>query len=111
MLEGKACIVTGANSGTGKETALALVSMKAEVLLVCRSREKGEAAMAETKKRSGNQSFELLLCDLSSLDQVRSLAADVKSRHQKLSVLVNNAGLVSFTGKTVDGYETTPGRS
>src|SRR5271154_4284774 len=107
MLDGKTCIVTGANSGLGKETALALARMKANVVMVCRDREKGDAARREISKESGNESVDLLLCDLSSLADVRTLAAEVKNRYGKLHVLVNNAGVFSFSGRTADGFETT----
>jgi NAD(P)-dependent dehydrogenase (short-subunit alcohol dehydrogenase family) len=107
MLDGRTCLVTGANSGLGKETALALAAMKANVVMVCRSKRKGEAARAEIEKKTGNASVDLLLSDLSSLGDVRSLVAEVRSRYGKLHVLVNNAGLFSFSGKTVDGFETT----
>jgi len=107
MLDGKTCLVTGANSGMGKETALALAQMKATVVMVCRNKRKGEAARREISKKAGNESVDLLLCDLSSLAEVRGLAAEVRNRYGKLHVLVNNAGLLSFSGKTVDGFETT----
>lgn len=107
MLEGKTCLVTGANSGMGKETALALAQMKAGLVMVCRNKEKGEAARDEIVEKTGNQGVDLLLCDLSSLAEVRRLAAEVQQRYAELHVLVNNAGLFSFSGKTVDGFETT----
>lgn len=107
MLEGKTCLVTGANSGIGKETALALAQMRANVVMVCRNKGKGESARQEIAKKTGNESVEILLCDLSSLAEVRRLAADVGGRYSKLHVLVNNAGVFSFSGKTVDGFETT----
>ena len=107
MLEGKTCLVTGANSGMGKETALALAQMKATVVMVCRNKDKGEAARREISKESGNDSVDLLLSDLSSLAEVRTLAAEIRNRYGKLHVLVNNAGVFSFSGKTADGFETT----
>ncbi len=107
MLEGKTCIVTGANSGMGRETALALAGMKANVVMVCRNKSKGDDARREISKESGNDSVDLLLCDLSSLAEVRTLAAEIRNRYGKLDVLVNNAGVFSFSGKTVDGFETT----
>ncbi len=107
MLEGKTCIVTGANSGMGRETALALAQMNATVVMVCRNKRKGEAARREISKKSGNDSVDLLLCDLSSLAEVRGLAAEVRNRYGKLHVLVNNAGVFSLSGRTADGFETT----
>jgi NAD(P)-dependent dehydrogenase (short-subunit alcohol dehydrogenase family) len=107
VLDGKTCIVTGANSGLGKETALALAEMKANVVMVCRNKEKGDAVRAEISKKSRNESVDLLLCDLSSLAEVRTLAAEVRNRYGNIHVLVNNAGLFSFSGRTDDGFETT----
>jgi NAD(P)-dependent dehydrogenase (short-subunit alcohol dehydrogenase family) len=107
MLEGKTCLITGANSGIGKETAQALAQMKANVVMVCRNKEKGEAARQKIEKKTGNASVDLLLCDLSSLAGVRTLAAEVRNRYGKLHVLVNNAGLFSLSGKTEDGFEKT----
>ena len=107
VLDGKTCIVTGANSGMGKETALALAQMRATVVMVCRNKDKGEAARGEIADKSGNESVDLLLSDLSSLADVRTLAAEIRNRYAKLHVLVNNAGVFSFSGRTVDGYETT----
>ena len=107
MLEGKTCLVTGASSGMGKETALALAKMGATVVLVCRNRSKGEATTREISKNSGNESVELLLCDLSSLAEVRGLASEVRNRYGNLHVLVNNAGVFRFSGKTPDGFEPT----
>jgi NAD(P)-dependent dehydrogenase (short-subunit alcohol dehydrogenase family) len=107
MLDGKTCLVTGANSGIGKETSLALAQLKATVVMVCRSKDKGEAARLEISKKTGNDSVDLLLCDLSSFAEVRTLAAEVRNRYGKLHVLVNNAGVFSFSGRTADGFETT----
>ncbi len=107
MLDGRTCLITGANSGIGKETTLALAGMNANVVMVCRNRERGEAAKREIANKTGNRSLDLLLCDLSSLAEVRRLAGDIVNRYGRLHVLVNNAGLFSFSGQTVDGFETT----
>ena len=107
MLVAKTCIVTGANSGMGRETALALAQMKANVVMVCRNKSKGETARREIAKKTGNETVDLLLCDLSSLAEVRRLAGEVQGRYREVHVLVNNAGVFSFSGKTVDGFETT----
>jgi NAD(P)-dependent dehydrogenase (short-subunit alcohol dehydrogenase family) len=107
LLEGKTCLVTGANSGLGKETALALAKMNARVVMVCRDKAKGERARTEIAAKSGNSSVDLLLCDLSSLAEVRALAVEVRRRYTALQVVVNNAGIFSFSGRTVDGFEKT----
>ena len=87
---------------------MGLSRMGARTIMVCRDRERGEAAKDEVIRRTGNAATDLLLCDLSSLAQVRSLADEVLKRTHVLHILVNNAGKVSLTGATtVDGFETT----
>jgi len=104
----KVCMITGANSGIGKETAEKLAELGAIVVMVCRSKERGEKAMAEIKKRSHSESVELLLADLASLDSVRALAKEFQEKHDALHVLVNNAGVARVRrSTTVDGFETT----
>lgn len=104
----KVCMVTGANSGIGKETAEKLAEMGASVVMVCRNRERGEKAMVEIKRRSGSDSVELLISDFASLESVRGLAKGFKEKHGMLHVLVNNAGEARMTRSvTGDGFETT----
>jgi len=79
-----------------------------QVTLVCRDKGRGEAAVSGIKKATGNANLELMLADLSSLQSVRKLAADLISSHDWLHLLVNNAGVIF--GKrtpTPDGLETT----
>jgi len=105
-MNGKICMVTGANSGIGKATAQGLANMGATVVLVCRNEERGAAALAEIQAASGNQALDLLLADLASQASIRQLADDFKSRYGQLHVLVNNAGLYhSKYTLTVDGIE------
>jgi NAD(P)-dependent dehydrogenase (short-subunit alcohol dehydrogenase family) len=107
-MQGKICLITGANSGIGKATALGLAQMGATVVMVCRDRTKGETAQAEIKAKSGNTAVDLLLADLASLQSVRQLAQDFKQRYAHLHVLINNAGVnVLRRRETVDGYEMT----
>jgi len=104
----KTCLVTGANSGIGKEIARGLAAAGASVLMVARDRERGEAARAEVALSTGNQKVELLVCDLSSQRQIRELAATVLGGCDRLDVLVNNAGLtLDKRILTEDGIETT----
>lgn len=107
-MNGKVVLVTGANSGIGKVTALALAKLGARVLMGARNREKGEAALRDVQAASGNPAVELVLGDVSSMVSVRAMAADVLSRAERLDVLVNNAGLILGDRRTsVDGYELT----
>ena len=109
-MDGRICLITGANNGIGKETALALARMGATVVMVARDAAKGAAALAEIKRRSGSERLDLMLADLASLTAVRGLADEFQARHQQLHVLVNNAGAYN-TQRTVteDGFETTFG--
>src|SRR5215468_3545827 len=105
-MQGKICMVTGANSGIGKETALGLAQMGATVVMVCRDRARGEAAQSEIKTKSGNNGLDLLLADLSSQQSIRQLVENFKQRYTQLHVLINNAGVYMLTRRTtVDGLE------
>ncbi|MCB9614577.1 MAG: SDR family oxidoreductase [Sandaracinus sp.] len=105
----KVVLVTGANTGIGKETAAALAKEGAHVVLAIRNRAKGEAAADEIESRSGVRP-ELLTLDLASFASIREAAATFLAHHDKLHVLVNNAGLVlESRTTTVEGFETTFG--
>ena len=107
-MNGKVCVITGANSGLGKITALELARLGARVVMVCRDRARGEAALAEIKKATGNDAIELMICDLSSQADVRRMASEFKATHERLDVLVNNAGVyLRKRATTVDGLEAT----
>lgn len=105
-MNGKFCLVTGANSGIGKESALGLARLGAIVIIVVRDRSKGEAAVSEIRQVSGNQNVSLMVADLSSMKSVRELAENFRRDYPKLHVLINNAG--TYLPKritTADGYE------
>jgi len=107
-MAGKIVLITGATGGIGLESAVGLARKGATVVMVGRDRAKGEAALAEVKRRSGNDKVELLLADLSSLAAVRKLAADFLAKHDKLHVLLNNAGALHASRKlSPDGLELT----
>lgn len=107
-MKNKICIVTGANVGIGKATALGLANMGATVVMICRNAEKGKAARQEIIKTSGNQQVDLMLADLSSQASIRQLAEEINAKYDRIDVLVNNAGGVfSDRRLTVDGLEYT----
>ena len=107
-MQGKVCIVTGANSGIGKATALGLAQMGATIVMVCRNQIKGEEAQNEIKEKSGNDAVDLMLADLSSQASIRQLAENFQQHYQQLHVLINNAGGVNLNRReTVDGLEMT----
>ena len=108
-MNGKVVLVTGANTGIGKEAALALAKMGASIVIAARNRAKGERAAEEIERQTG-QKPELIDLDLASFVSIRAAAATFLARHENLHVLVNNAGLVLETRTTtVEGFETTFG--
>lgn len=105
---GKICLITGASSGIGQVAALELARMGATVIMLVRSRERGEAARQAIITQTGNQQVELLLADLASFASIQAAAQELRSRHQRLDLLLNNAGL--YMGKrqlSSDGFEVT----
>ncbi|HEX2570973.1 MAG TPA: SDR family oxidoreductase [Polyangia bacterium] len=108
-MAGKTCVVTGASSGIGKATAQALAAMGAEVVMVCRSRERGEAALSEIQGAlQGQGRLELKLADLSIMSATRALGDDLKRNHPRIHVLVNNAGAIfRHRNVTPEGLEYT----
>ena len=105
---GKTVLVTGGTSGIGKATAVAMAAMGADVVVTGRDPERGERAVEEIWAESTGASVELLIADLAVQAEVRRLAEEFRERHDRLDVLVNNAGLVqSERTETPDGIETT----
>lgn len=93
-IKNKVCVITGANSGIGKETSRGLATLGANLVMVTRDREKGEAAKDEVVKQTGNPNITLMQCDLSSMPQVKHLSEELASEYNHIEVLVNNAGAV-----------------
>jgi NAD(P)-dependent dehydrogenase (short-subunit alcohol dehydrogenase family) len=107
-LEGKVCIVTGSNSGIGKETTLALASMGATVVMAVRNHEQGQKARDEIVNVTSNNATDLMICDVSSTSSIRNFTKEFMSKYSRLDVLINNAGAVFYKRKTtVDGFEST----
>jgi NAD(P)-dependent dehydrogenase (short-subunit alcohol dehydrogenase family) len=106
-MSGKVCVVTGASSGIGKAASLVLAQFGAEIILVCRDKARGEAALAEVRAAATAGAARLEIADLSSLQEVRDLAGRLASL-DGLDVLINNAGLVLGDHRiTADGFEYT----
>jgi NAD(P)-dependent dehydrogenase (short-subunit alcohol dehydrogenase family) len=106
-MNGKTVLITGANQGIGKASAIALGKLGANLILVCRSADKAKAAIADIEKE-GAKGVELIVADMSSQADVRRVAAEFKAKHDRLDVLLNNAGaLVTSRRTTVDGIEET----
>ena len=104
----KVMLVTGASSGIGKAVAQHLAKLGARVVIVCRNEQRGAPALDDIRRTSGNSSVELLTADLASQEQTRGLARKFLQGHDRLDVLINNAGLyLSKRTVTDDGTETT----
>lgn len=109
-MRGKTCLVTGASSGVGLETAVGLAKLGATVVMTARNRAKGESALTDVIERSRNESVDLILVDFASMASIRTFADEFKSKYDRLDVLVNNAGAVNMNrAETADGFETTFG--
>ena len=104
----KVCLVTGGNSGIGKSVALGLAKMGATVVVVSRNKEKGETAVTDTVEKSGNNNVELIQADMSSQNSIHQLVNEFRARHEKLHLLINNAGVyLTKRSETEDGLEST----
>lgn len=107
-MKGKVCLITGANRGIGKATALGLARTGAAVVMVCRDRELGETARDEIVYETGNRAVNLMVADLASQRAVRQLVEAFIRTRQPLHVLINNAGVARRRRTlTEDGLETT----
>jgi NAD(P)-dependent dehydrogenase (short-subunit alcohol dehydrogenase family) len=108
MMSGRVVVITGATSGIGRATALGLAEIGASMILIGRSRGRLASTSDDIVHRAGGPAPTLLCADLSSLTQVRHLAAEVRKRVSRLDVLINNAGtIVGDRRLTADGYEYT----
>jgi NAD(P)-dependent dehydrogenase (short-subunit alcohol dehydrogenase family) len=107
-LAGKVAVVTGGNSGIGKETAVGLAEQGARVVIAARNATKAAAALDEVRSRTGaGDRVETMPIDLASFAAVRKFANDFAQTHDRLDILVNNAGLVlGKRRETEDGHET-----
>ena len=104
--QNKTALVTGANSGIGYEIAKALYQKGAHVILASREIERAAEAILTIKADGGSGSLEMERLDLSSLKQVHEFATAIKQRHQKIDVLINNAGIMTPpAGLSEDGFE------
>jgi NAD(P)-dependent dehydrogenase (short-subunit alcohol dehydrogenase family) len=107
-MKGRICVITGSNSGIGKETAIGLAKMGATIVMVVRDQERGEKARTEIVKQTGNDSVDLMICDLSSMSSIRHFAEEFKKKYDRLDVLINNAGAVFNKRElTPEGFERT----
>ncbi|XP_058974444.1 retinol dehydrogenase 13-like [Musca domestica] len=105
-IDGKVVLITGCNTGIGKETALELAKRGGHIYMACRNYEKCEEARKEIIELSGNRNVFNRTLDLSSLQSVRDFVEKFNEEVQRLDILINNAGIMSTPlGYTIDGYE------
>ncbi|XP_008293503.1 retinol dehydrogenase 12-like [Stegastes partitus] len=105
-LDGKTVLITGANTGIGKETAKDLAKRGAKIIIACRDMEKGQQALKEIKEYSGSDDLKCMKLDLSDTKSIREFAEAINRDEPKLNILINNAGvMVCPYGKTADGFE------
>ncbi|KAK5647718.1 hypothetical protein RI129_002610 [Pyrocoelia pectoralis] len=106
-LNGKVVIITGANTGIGKETALELAKREAKVYLACRDMKRCEAAREKIVLESKNKYVYCRKCDLASLSSIREFVNRFNKEEKQLDILINNAGVMSTPkdSKTKDGFE------
>jgi len=107
-LEHKTILITGANSGIGKVAATHLAEMNAQVVMLCRNRERAEEARNEIIHQTGNTNIFILLADLSDQKQIFGVAREFCRMFEHLDILINNAGIIDH-GRTLtpDGLERT----
>jgi NAD(P)-dependent dehydrogenase (short-subunit alcohol dehydrogenase family) len=107
-MAGRTVVITGASSGIGRETARGLAAMGARIVMVVRSRDRGEAAIADIAKTAPRAEIELVLADLYSLAEARRAGQEIAGKLARLDVLINNAGLIhDHRELTIDGFERT----
>ncbi len=106
-IEGRTCIITGANTGIGRATAIELAGRRARLVLAGRSEERTGPVIDEIKAAGGHARF--LHLELASLGAVRKAADEFISWGEPLHVLINNAGVARHRGVSVDGFEYTFG--
>jgi NAD(P)-dependent dehydrogenase (short-subunit alcohol dehydrogenase family) len=106
QIHGKVVVITGANAGIGKETAVDLAKRGGKVYIACRDIKRGEDALKEIKERSKSDNVHFLQLDLASMDSVREFSRKFHEAEDQLHILVNNAGIMACPkGKTKDGFE------
>ena len=105
-LAGKTVIITGANTGIGKETAIDMAKRQARVIMACRSVERGEKAAEDVRRASGSSNVVFQQLDLASLTSVRRFCERVLKKEPHINILINNAGIMACPyWKTEDGFE------
>ena len=107
-MEGKTCVITGATSGIGRAAAEALAAMGARIVMIARSKQRGEVMLARLRHRFPRAGHSVHYADLLRLDDVKQVAADIAAAEPQVDVLINNAGAMFARRKiTPEGFERT----
>ena len=107
LLDGKTVIITGGNTGIGKETAIDLAKRNARVIVACRNQERGKKAEVDIRRESGSSNVHFRQLDLSSFESIKKFVKEVLSEESRVDILINNAAVMYCAfGKTEDGFET-----
>src|SRR6266849_1342031 len=106
----RTCLVTGANSGIGRETARGLARLGHRVVLACRDPQRGEAARQDIAATTGNPAVEMMIVDLARQASIRDFARAFLDSHSELHVLVNNAGIWASRRRESQTASSRPGR-
>lgn len=105
-MKDKICLITGCNTGIGKEAAIEMAKMDYNVLMLVRESEKSKLALEEIKSKSKNKDVEIYFVDLSSQKSIRQVVDNLKKKHRVIDVLINNAGIIKRKKEiTSDGIE------
>ena len=109
-MDRKICLITGANSGIGKEAAVLIAQQDYKVIIACRNSKKGKEALSDIKQRSGNDSVELRIVDMSLQESIKKLSENLHREYHKIDVIIHNAAIFDITQKkpiiTNEGVET-----
>lgn len=109
-MKGKTCVITGGTSGIGEASALALAIKGADLALVCRSKERGEATKERIESETGRDCVQLFFADMERLSDIRRVAAELNAALDRIDVLLNNAAVTMLRREeTADGNEMTFG--
>lgn len=105
-IDDKIVVITGANAGIGKETAIDLAKRGGKIYIACRDITRGQDALTEIKARSGSDNIHFLQLDLASMESIREFSRKFHQLEQKLHILINNAGVMACPKSyTADGFE------
>ena len=109
-MDRKICIITGANSGIGKQAAIQILEKGYHVILACRNKKRGEDALKSMKTINSSYSAELMIVDMGLQKSIRHFAGIMKEKYNKVDVLIHNAAIFNVTQKqqekTSEGIET-----